>query len=269
MKTLYVSDLDGTLLQSDETISEYTCNTINSLVKNGMLFSYATARSVYTAKKVTAGLDAKIPLIVYNGTFIYDNKTGQLLVSNVFDEKIKDVISSLIQNNVYPISYSYIDGVEKYMFYEEKCSEGMKKFLNSRRGDEREKPVESVEELFHGELFHITCIDTEEKLRPLYEKYKDEYYCTFYRDMYTQEQWLEIMPPNVSKANAIKQLKEYLNCDKVVVFGDQMNDIDMFKMADESYAVENAIEELKKISTGIIGSNNDDGVAKYLESNYR
>ena len=55
MRNLYVSDLDGTLLRNDETTSEYTNQVINSLVDKGMLFSYATARSLITAKKVTKG----------------------------------------------------------------------------------------------------------------------------------------------------------------------------------------------------------------------
>lgn len=75
------------------------------------------------------------------------------------------------------------------------------------------------------------------------------------------------MPKTASKANAIKQLKEQLGCDKMVVFGDGKNDIDMFELADEAYAVANAVEELKKIATGVIESNNDDGVAKWLEEN--
>ena len=75
------------------------------------------------------------------------------------------------------------------------------------------------------------------------------------------------MPKNVSKGNAVKQLKEFLGCDKVVVFGDAGNDVDMFNAADEAYAVGNAAEELKKIATGIIGNNNDDGVAKWLYKN--
>ena len=58
MKTLYVSDLDGTLLRSDQKTSEYTNRIINQLVENGVLFSYATARSYYTAHKVTAGMTA-------------------------------------------------------------------------------------------------------------------------------------------------------------------------------------------------------------------
>ena len=64
MSDLYVSDLDGTLLRSNERTSEYTNQVINSLVEKGMIFFYATARSLVTAKKVTKGINAKIPLIV-------------------------------------------------------------------------------------------------------------------------------------------------------------------------------------------------------------
>lgn len=75
MKTLYVSDLDGTLLRSNETTSDYTNAVINSLTDRGILFSYATARSLVTAKKVTRGMCARFPLIVYNGAFVMDNVT--------------------------------------------------------------------------------------------------------------------------------------------------------------------------------------------------
>ena len=55
MKTLYVSDLDGTLLRSNISTSDFTNRTINDLVGKGMLFSYATARSYVTSVKVTKG----------------------------------------------------------------------------------------------------------------------------------------------------------------------------------------------------------------------
>ena len=96
MTTLYVSDLDGTLLRSNETTSEYTNSIINGLADRGMIFSYATARSLITAKKVTNGIKAKIPLIVYNGAFIIDNVTDDILVANYFEypgEKYKGKIS--------------------------------------------------------------------------------------------------------------------------------------------------------------------------------
>lgn len=82
MRTLYVSDLDGTLLRSDERTSGYTNRTVNRLVGEGMLFSYATARSFQTARKVTAGLEAEIPLIVYNGAAVADNRDGSFLQMN-------------------------------------------------------------------------------------------------------------------------------------------------------------------------------------------
>ena len=71
-----------------------------------------------------------------------------------------------------------------------------------------------------------------------------------------------------SKANAIKQLQELLECDRVVAFGDGRNDIDMFELADESYAVQNADEQLKRYATSVISSNDEDGVAHWLEDNY-
>jgi len=268
MKTLYVSDLDGTLLRSNEMTSDYTNNTINMLVEKGMIFSYATARSFQTSHKVTKGLVAKIPLIIYNGTMVVDNQDGAFLLKNFFTTDVKKLIEELIDNDIFPIVYSFMEGVEKFSFLPEKCSEGMKQFLATRKGDIRENPVQSISELYKGEIFYVTCIDDEQKLKPLFDKYKMKYHCVFQVDMYTGEQWLEIMPKEASKANAIKQLKELLGCDKVVAFGDGVNDIDMFEMADEAYAVENAVNELKEIATDVIECNDNDGVAKWLWENY-
>jgi len=265
MSTLYVSDLDGTLLRSDETVSEFTCQTIHELVEKGMLFSYATARSYHTAHKVTQGLDARIPIIVYNGTFVKDNVTGEILISNYFEDDIKEVIRHLLENDIYPIVYAFINNEEKFSFVLEKCHQGAKDFIKTRSGDSRVNEVFDIHDLYQGNIFYITCIDEKEKLEPFYHQYKDQYHCLFQEDIYTQEQWLEIMPLQASKSNAIKQLKNYLNCDKVVVFGDGLNDIDMFEMADECYAVENAMKELKQIATAVIDSNNNDGVAQFLK----
>lgn len=268
MKKLYVSDLDGTLLRSNESTSDYTNSVINALVDKGMIFSYATARSLITAKKVTKGIAAKIPLIVYNGAFVIDNITEEILISNYFDASVQSVLEDLFSNGVYPIVYAHINGKEKFSFVPELCTKGMNLFLASRKGDIRTNAVDTAQDLTVGNIFYITCIDDAEKLSPLYEKYKDKYHCVYQTDIYTNEQWLEIMPLEASKSNAIKQLKSMLGCDRLVVFGDGKNDIDMFQIADESYAVANAHEDLKEYATGVISSNDDDGVAKWLEVNF-
>lgn len=268
MGILYVSDLDGTLLGSNERTSEYTNNVINSLTERGMVFSYATARSLITAKKVTSGIIAKIPLIVYNGAFVVDNLTEDILIANYFDDGVDSMLDDLFANKVYPIVYAYIDGKEKFSFVPELCSNGMNKFLDSRKGDVRTNAVSSINDLKSGSVFYITCIDEPQKLGPLYEKYKDSYHCVYQTEIYTKEQWLEIMPLNASKAKAVKQLQSLLDCEKLVVFGDGKNDIDMFELADESYAVQNAHEDLKRIATSIISSNDEDGVAKWLDEHF-
>jgi hydroxymethylpyrimidine pyrophosphatase-like HAD family hydrolase len=76
------------------------------------------------------------------------------------------------------------------------------------------------------------------------------------------------MPRKATKANAIQQLKELWQCDKVISFGDAKNDLPMFAISDECYAVENAVPELKCKATGIIDCNEEDGVAKWLQNNY-
>ena len=103
-KTLYVSDLDGTLLRSNQTTSEYTNEVINSLTEKGIVFSYATARSIYTSSKVTKGLDAKIPVITYNGAFIVDNCTREVLHATYFDRNVYNLLRELFS--------VYGDGIE-------------------------------------------------------------------------------------------------------------------------------------------------------------
>ena len=267
-RTLYVSDLDGTLLRSDERTSDYTNSVINALTEQGMIFSYATARSYHTARKVTAGLNAKIPLIIFNGAFVIDNLTGTHLLEHYFDDAADSLLDDLTAHEIYPIVYSFQDGAEKFSFVPELATQGMQFFLDSRKGDIRRNPVGNPAALKVGRKFYITCIDTPEKLLPIYETYRNQYHCVYQTDMYSGTQWLEIMPAAATKANAVKQLRELLQCDRVIAFGDGKNDIDMFQTADESYAVENADEELKSYASAVIPSNDRDGVAHWLAAHF-
>lgn len=83
-------------------------------------------------------------------------------------------------------------------------------------------------------------------------------------DYYTGDMWLELLPEGASKASAMKKLAELLGCERTVVFGDAENDLDMFRAADERYAVENAVPEVVSAADGVIGANGEDGVARFL-----
>lgn len=270
MKTLFISDLDGTLLTSEQKLSPLTEAVLNEVLDAGICFSFATARSAITARKVTAGIRVNFPMVVYNGAFIMESESRRILLSNFFDESdARAILIQLLAADVFPIVYSCSDGCEAFRYHTQKSSSGVLDFVGSRGEDPRKTPVASVEALFTPDTFYFTCIDRAEKLEPLYRSLMEHYRCLFYKDIYSGEQWLEIMPKYVGKAQAAKQLARYLGCGRIVAFGDAENDMDLFQAADECYAVANAVPELKTIATGVIGSNNDDGVARWLMENYR
>ncbi|MDO4301464.1 MAG: HAD family hydrolase [Clostridia bacterium] len=267
-KTLYVSDLDGTLLNSNQSISDFTAQVINNMVEKGMVFTYATARSAYTACPKTSAIKGNIPLIIYNGVFIINNETGEKMLSSYFNqEQVQEIKSVLDMHGIYPIVYSFIDNREKFSFCINNMSRGIRDFTSTRENDERRNEIIDLTNLYKGENFYYTCIDDKEKLLFAYDKLKNKYRCIFSKDIYSNDYWLEIMPKGATKANAVLKLKEMLGCDKIVSFGDNVNDIEMFKISHECYAVENAVDELKEYATGIIESNDNDGVAKWLNEN--
>ena len=270
-KILYISDLDGTLLTSDMKISENSLKIINTLIDEGMIFTYATARSISSASIVAEGLSTKHPIIAYNGAFIVEPDTRKILAKEDFSRAQTEVVKEILyQNHISPLVYSFVEGKERVSWIPREENEGKKHYIDSRKGDKRLRSVDLDEELYKGEVFYFTCIGEKEELEPVYQALKDNenYTCTFQPEIYREEYWLEIMPRKATKANAILKLKELLGCDKVVSFGDAINDIPMFRISDECYAVENAVEELKKMATAVIDSNKNDGVAKWLNAHW-
>ena len=264
-KTLYISDLDGTLLTGEQRISERSLEILNRLTEQGMIFSYATARSVITARKVTEGLVVRHPVIVYNGAFILNNDTGERLLKNIYTSaEAEDIYKTLSGFGLSPIVYSIIDDKENFSYIPSRLTRGQKDFNDTRKGDPRHRPVSEDSEMLMGEIFYFSCIDEAGSMGEAYAALKDRFHCIYGEDIYSGDQWLEILPVSATKANAVRQLKEYLGCERLVVLGDGINDISMFKAADECYAVSNADQSLKEIADGIIGGNNEDGAAEFL-----
>ena len=272
MKTLYVSDLDGTLLRRDVRISPYSCGVINSLIENGLMFSYATARSIYTAETAAQGLNVRLPVIINNGVSIIDPVTKKRYVTNCFsDDEAAEIYGILMSFGIFPSVDAIIDGNEKYLYDRNNINPKLAEFIASRKNDSRNTPLDDTSVILDGDVFYFTCIGEVEKLLSAYDvikKMNDKYTSIFQYDIYSGEPWLEVMPLYATKANAVRQLKQMYNCDTVVVFGDGINDIPMFKSADRCYAVANAADELKALATDIIESNEDDGVARWLLENF-
>ena len=270
MKTLFLSDLDGTLLRSDECISEYTANVINRFVQNGGLFSYATARSIVTASKVTDGLSVNFPVICGNGAFIFANTTHEILLSNFFSaEEVAFLSTLLTAHSIFPTVSAYVDGMERFAFIEQYITPAMRSYLNNRIGDPRRCKVETIDALYTGNIFRFSCMDTDVSLSSIHNEIKSDkrFNCIYQNAPYSDGWWCDILPAKATKANAALQLKTMLGCDKLIVFGDERNDLSLFSVADEKYAMSNAVPELKSIATAVIDSNDNDGVAKWIAKN--
>ena len=268
MYTHVIFDLDGTLLQNNSRISKKSCEILNRLINHGVFFSYATARGLATALKVTEGLYCNVPVITKNGVVIVRPDTNEIVSKNLFlKEEAEAIYHTLCDEKLDPIVYSYQNGMEKFSYNMNTQSEGIQWFVSSHQQDTRDNPVSDNEELLRGEFFYFSCIGTKELLEKTYQKMQNKYQCIFSKDTYNDRMWLEIMPKCATKASAILQLKEMMQFDTIIAFGDGVNDIPMFEIADECFAVENADAQLKKIATGIIGTNQSDGVANWMEKN--
>ena len=270
MNELFVTDLDGTLLNRQDRVSPFSIRVINELVDKGLLFTYATARSLVSASRVTEGLSTRIPVIAYNGAFILQPSTGEVLAREGFtDEERSRVREVLKQYRISPLVYAFINGAEKVSWIPEHENDGIRRYLDNRQGDRRFRAVHDPDSLYQGDIFYYTCIGEKDELQQVYDLFSDDsrFRCTMQQELYRPEYWCEIMPAMASKANAIQKLKKMWKCSRVISFGDAVNDIPMFEISDECYAVENAVDELKAVATGIIGSNEEDGVAKWLHKN--
>ena len=272
MKTLFVTDLDGTLLTKEERVSEYSRERLNRMIERGLLFTYATARSYESAKKAVSGLNVNIPVALYNGGLIFDPKTGKTLDAVLFSDADKAYVYTVLRaHHVQP----FIFGVTKDRSRERISwlmgseTPGMQRYLSRRRGDERVECAHCEEELLDGAVFYFKCIGPRETLERAWNDLKldSRFICIYHQETYQSDFWMEISPREATKANGVKKIKSILGCDKVVCFGDTSNDSDMFDVCDEKYAVMNADEWLKYKSTGVIGYCEEDGVAKWLEAN--
>ncbi len=266
-KTLYVTDLDGTLMRDDKTISAETIHILNDYIGKGMLFTCATARSVSSASRITSDIRFQLPLIVRNGTMLADINS-QKMESVIFTpEELASVRQCIAEETVPGFITTFANGNEEKLYRKGVSNLGFDAYLANHSNDNRLRAVKTEDELYIGDVCYFTYIGERDKLEPLYERIKKCNQCAhnFQKDNYREEYWLEIFPREATKAKAIQKIMQKYQCERLVVFGDSLNDISMFQIADEAYAVANAEVSLKAIATGIIGDNNSDSVAKWLQ----
>lgn len=274
MNKLYVSDLDGTLLNSKIVLSNYTIDTINELIRQGLHFTIATARTAASVSKILEPLDLDIPVILMNGVIVYHLKTKKYLKINTLPfEHYDTIVDVLNKNNLTGFVYEVKDN-KLSTYYETLESDGMKEFHDERvtKYNKVFTKVNNFYEIKSPNIIYFALIDSKEVLLPAYEALKDipGLSIAFYKDIYSNEDnyYLEIFSDKATKYNGVKYLQENYNYDYMIGFGDNLNDLPLFHACNETCAVDNAKEELKSIANYIINSNEEDGVAKFINQHF-
>ena len=274
LSTLILSDLDGTLLGPGASLSTPTRDGINHLVANGLLFTYATARSYVSAARVTDGLDLRIPVTVSGGAFQLDPQTGSILNEERIATDDLDIVLRLCrEHRVPPIVYNGTPTAERATWVEGEESEGMRRFLGDRVGDRRFRPATTWSRLPRDGVFYATIIGEASAIAALIT---DLAAATDGRlsliaqidTHHPQDTYLELSAARATKAHAVAWLRDYLNVDQVIAYGDNLNDLPMFGAADEAYAVANAAQEVLAAATEVVGANVEDGVVRHLAASW-
>lgn len=277
MSTLYVSDLDGTLLTNEATLSPFSRNTLCQLLKEGMLFTVASARSVVSMAMMLEGVKLPLPVVEFNGAFLSDLETGRHEVINSLDPAVvEDIYCLLPEFGCIPF-VSTFNGTEDCVYYNDIINEGMRWYLDDRlaKQDKRWRHTDNLRHSFGDQVVCLIIIGAADVLLELeaavQERHGSLVEMHYYENQYSPGwYWLTIHDRRASKDQAIRVLQETygLRDHRLVVLGDHNNDIKMFRIADCAVAVANATAELKQYATQIIGSNQEDSVVKYLRDHW-
>lgn len=270
MRNLYVSDLDGTLLNSDEKITIFSKNNLNKLIEDGANFTIATARTPATVIDILDGLNIKLPLVLMNGVIIYDKSKEEYIdIKNINLDTTNSILNILEKQCKNFLLYSIKDN-HMYVYYKKFFNEAEINFYNGRKDKKLKTFIQTKDyrkSIDDSKVINIVIMDKKEAVEKIGYKLREIKNITvnYYKDIYNPEWYfMEIYNSDASKAKGIEFLSSYLESDNLITFGDNLNDIPMFLIADRSYATSNADERLKNIATSVIGNNNEDAVVKFL-----
>lgn len=255
---LIVSDLDGTLLNEKKEITERTKKIIREAYSKGIDFAIASGRSQHSIKKFQQDLGIKIFSICNNGANVYDKDENLIYSNPMKSEVVKKVITFLRENKVNYNGFSH---------------------RNLYLDDKEKNPVLTVEsgifdiiELGNGdnfpEMFKIIARQDEEALRKLKDFVLQQEFAPEIDVTITQPNCMDIVDKNCSKGNAIEFISKQFNIpiDEIIAFGDGENDYSMLAAAGHPVVMENGMATLKEAFSTRALTNEEEGVAIYLEN---
>lgn len=262
---LIISDLDGTLLTSQNCPSTETIEEIKRMKKRGILFGIATGRDIasVTAHWEAWGFEGLLDFMVAsNGNETKDFILGTESVSDMLDKAyIKEVVDSYREMN---LNYAIYENGKIKTNYENAL---IKKFSGLEG-----LPYFVVDEsqLWECDATKLLIVISPQ-LMPVVKKHYDENLTgREYYGIQSGTYLFEFLNKDASKSNGLMRILEQhnLSMDNVLTFGDADNDAEMIKKSGVGVAMGNASERTKSCADAITEDNNHDGIAKFLRENF-
>lgn len=277
--TLYVTDMDGTLLGADSRLSEESREIISDLSRRGYLITVATARTPATVVPLLEGTFTLPPAIVITGGALWDRgpRPGYSHVRYIEPALYASLTDIFSRCGLSPFVYTlprYEAGetpvLQVYRSPGIPMNRAEESFVDERRGLRLKKfhigtppppPAADTTLLFFGMGPLARVLEAADIIGA------SGLECTVsaYPDIFLKDTGLlEVFPAGVSKAGAVRDLAQRLGAQRTVVFGDNLNDLPMMGVADVAVAVENALPEVKAAASVVIGPNTASSVARYI-----
>jgi Cof subfamily protein (haloacid dehalogenase superfamily) len=273
MKRIYLTDLDGTLLRGDGTLSPRSRRVLEALLTEGLTFTVATARSIASIRQVLGDLPLSCPVVESNGAFITDYASGRHEAVQAFLPSLAAELLARGRGLGQAPFLAAFDGRRDRLFYTEASNPGLRWYLRDRlrAGDGRLARLEQPEQALEHQLVCFIFIDRRETLSALAAELKRD--LSEHLELYLMDNsyspgwcWLTVYDRSAGKHNAAARLIRRLGFgpEQLVAFGDQDNDLGLLRLAARGIAVANAAPGLKAAADRVIGSNEEDGVVRYL-----
>ncbi len=255
---LICTDLDGTLLQTDKSISKQNKDAINYFMENGGLFTFVTGRMPFAASSFYEELHPNAPIGCVNGGALFDFSTDKYVWKRELDERALEIVESVAEKTDVGIQVNTFEHI-----YCCRDNEGMKEFFRRVNTPKLEKHWRDVELPIAKVLFAETDGEKMENLISLLASHPLS--CEF--DFVRSEKILyEILPKGISKGVSVEKLCEHcgISRTRTISVGDYDNDIEMLKASALGIAVANASEGARAVADVVTVSNNDHAIAKII-----
>ncbi len=280
MIKLIASDMDGTLLNDDHMISEENLKAIRKAQEMGRHFTIVTGRDYGAVKSYLDECNLKCECILSNGAeyrdvdgniieSVYMNKTSVKIVFDILNEA--NLCIQLMTNKGSYITNKESDKkaiIERFKLFNPKMTEEeVIEFVESFHKQRGMKEIDNIYKILEDdiEILKIVTFDNDEKLiARLKDKLRESTSDLAVASTFSND--IEISDIEAQKGLILAKTIKKMGIDKseVIVLGDSFNDYSMFTEFENSYAMENAIPEIKEIAKYITDTNNNDGVAKAI-----